>query len=152
MTELKTLLFATDFSTGAARCCNMARTLARLSEARLHIVHIVTEGDGWPLQATEQRAVPESQQATSSEGEMKRFIGRYFPNLDQEPFTVTWDIIAARHTSSEIVHQAELIDAGMILMGTEGRSGVKRLLAGSTAEAVVRTASVPVVTIRNGDR
>ena len=151
MTELKTLLFATDFSTGAARCCSMARTLARLSKARLHIVHIVAEGDGWPLQATEQLVVPESQQATI-EGEMKRFIGRYFPNLDQEPFTVTWDIVAARHTSSEIVHQAEVIDASMILMGTEGRSGVKRLLAGSTAEAVVRTASVPVVTIRNGDR
>lgn len=151
MTELKTLLFATDFSTGAARCCSMAHTLARLSGARLHIVHIVAEGDSWPLQASDQLIVPESQQATI-EREMKRFIGRYFPNLDQEPFTVTWDIVAARHTSSEIVHQAELVDASMILMGTEGRSGVKRLLAGSTAEAVVRTASVPVVTIRNGDR
>lgn len=151
MTELKTLLFATDFSTGAARCCSMARTLARLSDARLHIVHIVAEGDGWPLQTTEQLVVPESQQ-TAIESEMKRFIGRYFPHLDQEPFTVTWDIVAARHTASEIVHQAELVDASMILMGTEGRSGVKRLLAGSTAEAVVRTASVPVVTIRNGDR
>lgn len=151
MTELKTLLFATDFSTGAARCCSMASMLARLSGARLHIVHIVTEGDSWPLQASDQLVVPESQQE-SIEREMKRFIGQYFPHLDQEPFTVTWDIVAARHTSSEIVHQAEIIDASMILMGTEGRSGVKRLLAGSTAEAVVRTASVPVVTIRNGDR
>lgn len=151
MTELKTLLFATDFSTGAARCCSMASTLARLSGARLHVVNIVAEGDGWPLQASEQLLVPDSQRATI-ESEMKQFIGRYFPNLDQEPFTVTWDIVAARHTSSEIVHQAELVDASMILMGTEGRSGVKRLLAGSTAEAVVRTASIPVMTIRNGER
>lgn len=150
MTELKTLLYATDFSTGAARCSSMARTLARLSGARLHIVHILAEGESWPLQTNDQPAVPEAQQAPI-EREMQAFIGQYFPDLDQETFTVTWDIVAARHTPSEIVHQAELMDASMILMGTEGRSGVKRLLAGSTAEAVVRMASMPVVTIRNGE-
>lgn len=35
-----------------------------------------------------------------------------------------------------------------IVMGTEGRTGRARALAGSVAESVVRTASVPVITVR----
>ncbi len=35
-------------------------------------------------------------------------------------------------------------------MGTHGRGGLNRLLLGSVAERVIRSASVPVVTIRVG--
>jgi nucleotide-binding universal stress UspA family protein len=38
--------------------------------------------------------------------------------------------------------------ADMIVLGTHGRSGMSRLLLGSTAEAVLRQATCPVLTIR----
>lgn len=148
MTELKTLLFATDFSTGAARACNIAQTLAGLSGARLHILHILTEGDAWPLQSA-QEEVTSTTQLRAGEREMKAFIERYFPDREKEHLTLTHDIVTAHNTAEEIVHQAELIGASMILMGTEGRSGMKRFFTGSTAEAVVRTAHVPVLTVRD---
>ena len=40
----------------------------------------------------------------------------------------------------------------LIVMGTHGRTGLDRLLVGSVAERVVRTASVPVLTIRHPAR
>lgn len=51
----------------------------------------------------------------------------------------------------EIVRFAERADCDLIVMGTRGRGGIDRLLLGSVAEAVVRSADVPVTTVRNAD-
>jgi nucleotide-binding universal stress UspA family protein len=40
-------------------------------------------------------------------------------------------------------------DIDLIVMGTHGHGGVERYLIGSTAEKVIRTASIPVMTIRS---
>ncbi|WP_438021834.1 universal stress protein [Sorangium sp. So ce233] len=49
----------------------------------------------------------------------------------------------------EIVWLAAHIDADLIVMGTHGRTGVQRLVLGSVAERVVRTAGCPVCVVRN---
>lgn len=49
-----------------------------------------------------------------------------------------------------IVEQAQKLDADIIAMATHGRSGVRRMLAGSVAERVMREASVPVLLIGPG--
>lgn len=43
------------------------------------------------------------------------------------------------------------VGAGLVIMGTHGRTGLSRALIGSTAEKVVRTANVPVLTVHPGD-
>ena len=53
-----------------------------------------------------------------------------------------WTDSAATH----IVEQAE--GADLIILGTHGRRGVRRLLMGSDAEQVARTAPVPVMLVR----
>ncbi|THE66855.1 universal stress protein [Salinadaptatus halalkaliphilus] len=50
--------------------------------------------------------------------------------------------------AEEIADYAEAIDADMIVMGTAGRSGFERMVVGSVTNKVVRTAPVPVVTVR----
>jgi nucleotide-binding universal stress UspA family protein len=57
----------------------------------------------------------------------------------------------------EIVVFAAKHEADAIVMGTHGRSGLKRLFMGSVAEAVLRSASCPVIVVRDrswahGDR
>jgi nucleotide-binding universal stress UspA family protein len=41
--------------------------------------------------------------------------------------------------------------ADLVVMGTHGRRGVRRVVLGSDAEQIVRTASVPVLLVRGGD-
>ena len=53
--------------------------------------------------------------------------------------------------SREIVRYAEGEDCDLVVMGTHGRGGIDRLLLGSVAEKVVRSSSVPVLTVRVGD-
>lgn len=51
--------------------------------------------------------------------------------------------------SRAIVRSAEDNGCDLIVMGTHGRGGIDRLLLGSVAESVVRSSSVPVLTVRS---
>jgi len=48
----------------------------------------------------------------------------------------------------QIVAYAKRIKADAIVMGTHGRSGMRRLFMGSVAERVLRSAPMPVLTVR----
>ncbi len=48
-----------------------------------------------------------------------------------------------------IVRQARKWRADLIVIGTHGRRGVRRLLLGSDAEQIVRTSPVPVLLVRS---
>ena len=52
----------------------------------------------------------------------------------------------------EIVLHAGKIGADAIVLGTHGRTGLRRLLMGSVAEGVLRKAEVPVITVRDAAR
>jgi nucleotide-binding universal stress UspA family protein len=49
---------------------------------------------------------------------------------------------------AEILLHAEKVHADAIVTGTHGRSGLTRLLMGSVAEGILRSAPIPVVTVR----
>lgn len=49
----------------------------------------------------------------------------------------------------EIVWLAASLDADLIVTGTHGRRGLKRMLVGSVAEKVVRLAGCPVIVVRS---
>jgi len=51
-----------------------------------------------------------------------------------------------------ILKQARKLHADVIVLGTHGRRGLRRLLMGSDAEAVLREAKVPVLLVRAGTR
>jgi nucleotide-binding universal stress UspA family protein len=53
-----------------------------------------------------------------------------------------------RPVADAIVAQARKCGADLIVLGTHGRRGVSRLVMGSDAEGVVRTATVPVLLVR----
>lgn len=53
--------------------------------------------------------------------------------------------------AQHVVQLAVDLDADLIVVGTHNRKGVKRLLLGSVAEQVVRTARCPVYVVRRKD-
>jgi nucleotide-binding universal stress UspA family protein len=58
----------------------------------------------------------------------------------------------ARTVADVVVSQARKLRADVIVIGTHGRRGLRRLLLGSDAEAVVREATVPVLLVRARER
>lgn len=59
------------------------------------------------------------------------------------------DIIAdVSSTADAIINYASTTNVNLIVMGTKGRTGLKRFLIGSVADAVVRHAHCPVLVVR----
>jgi nucleotide-binding universal stress UspA family protein len=54
--------------------------------------------------------------------------------------------------ADEIVRAAEEGGVDLIVIGTHGRTGLKRVLMGSVAEAVMRRATCPVLTLKAADK
>jgi nucleotide-binding universal stress UspA family protein len=63
---------------------------------------------------------------------------------------VDFKVIEGRSTFREILEQADLLPADLIVMGTHGHSGLDRLILGSVTEKVLRRASMPVLTVPAG--
>jgi nucleotide-binding universal stress UspA family protein len=59
--------------------------------------------------------------------------------------------VAPGGASERIVSLAAAVDADLIVLGTHGRTGISRLVLGSVAEQVVRTAGCGVLVIRPRD-
>jgi len=53
------------------------------------------------------------------------------------------------HAAGKIIEQAEQWPADLIVMGTHGRRGLRRLVLGSDAELVMHATSVPVLLVRD---
>ena len=51
-----------------------------------------------------------------------------------------------------IVREAKKLKADLIVMGTHGRRGFNRMVLGSDAEGVLRTAAVPVLMVRSPEQ
>jgi nucleotide-binding universal stress UspA family protein len=57
-------------------------------------------------------------------------------------------IVATRSIATEIVDYADKFNVDLIIVGTRGRSGLKRMLLGSVASEVVKYADCPVLIVK----
>ena len=144
MPDIKTIVFATDFSDGSVRACELARTLVKLTGARLHVLHVITElvdKHRRRLSADVVETLVREIERHAVE-DMHRFCDAHFADLGPE----TDIVIGTSH--EEVVNKAIRVDADLIIMGTHGRTGLEKMLVGSTAEKVVRSSPIPVLTVR----
>lgn len=132
------ILFPTDGSDAAAAAFEHAKSLAAQYGAQLHLLYVVD---------TTYAGVG----ATGSSKEKLQQIGSTaLENLSADAAEAGIDVethIAEGDPYDEILAASETMD--VIVMGTRGRSGIDRYLLGSVTEKVVRTADIPVVTIRD---
>jgi nucleotide-binding universal stress UspA family protein len=57
-------------------------------------------------------------------------------------------VVSEGYPSSALLDVAKKKQADLIIMGSHGRTGLKKLLLGSVAEAVVQEAVTPVMIVR----
>jgi nucleotide-binding universal stress UspA family protein len=137
MLPIKTILHPTDFSERSKYAFRLACVLARSTGARIVVLHVSEP----PLDTLIQAAVSGVAEETivSARMHLASFEAR---GIKMEHRMVEGD------PASAIVQAATATNCDMIVMGTHGRSGLNRLLMGSVAEAVVRHALCPVLTVK----
>src|SRR5262245_50961500 len=139
MMKINTILHPTDFSEYSRYAWDMACALARDHGARLLVVHVRNV----PVAVYgEFGTVPPE---TFDPEELKKELASIAPT--DSSLTVERRL-AEGDPAREIVRIARENKCDLIVMGTHGRTGLGRLLMGSTAEQVMRKAPCPVLTVK----
>lgn len=144
----RTILFADDFSEGSRFAFEVAASLARQGTTRLIVLHVLQWLDPeQQMLVYRELGVPLPIRAgdpASSSALRDRMALLYAPDV---PADVEYQIREG-DAAAEILRAADDESADLVVMGTHGRTGLDRLLAGSVAEAVMRRSNRPVLTVR----
>ena len=155
------ILLATDGSTEAELAARTAVDLSQKTDSELHLIHVLdvakvglsmavlfseaTDPEGVKLpdpvleEELEQRAKQGGREVLDEEVQRVRSAGG----------TVAHSHLMLGEVEREIVHLAEDLGAGLIVMGSRGRRGMRRALMGSVSDSVVRHAHCPVMVVRH---
>ena len=143
MVEFKQILCPVDLSESSDRSLAHAAALARWYDARLTVLHVVPTFDPVPVRG----ALDEPLRVVNpmSREQVLEEMRRSLDLADVSPQALL--VAEAGDPQKTIVDQAISNRADLIVMGTHGRRGFKRLLLGSVAEAVLHEAPCPVLTV-----
>jgi universal stress protein A len=134
-----TIVVPIDFSEYQQPVLDLATSLARASDARLVIVHVADPARTYG-ESSVYAEVAEPQRELMA-GKLRQ-VRPHSPDVDFEHRYLTGT------PADAIVDCAKELNADYVVMGTHGRTGISRVLMGSVAEAVVREAPCPVMTIK----
>jgi universal stress protein A len=133
------ILFPTDFSPASQEALHWATSLARDSGATMIIIHVeeppMAYGGGEMYLGVED----------ISRDELRKSLVQVVPPDQAVRFEHK---LLVGDPATAIVEAAHQEGADLIVLGTHGRTGLTRLLMGSVAEAVVRNAGCPVLTVK----
>jgi nucleotide-binding universal stress UspA family protein len=137
------ILLATDGSPHAQLAAETAIDLAQSTNSRLHVVAV---GRTFPAAVYEAYASAEQEQLRR---EAQHILDEQVRKIEEAGGTVAVAHLKMDEKRDEaIVHLAEDIGAGLIVMGSRGFGGLKRALLGNVADSVVRHAHCPVLVVR----
>ena len=137
--DIRVILHPTDFSESSEAAAHMAHMLARDLGARLVILHVASLEvimDGTPA-------------ADTNPGVYKDALEHVRKRLDGGDLKYPVETRISRGFTAEgILQTAEEVGCDLIVMGTHGRTGLKRALMGSVAESVLPKAGCPVLVVQ----
>jgi len=147
------LLLATDGSTEAASASRLAVQLCDKAGYELHLVyvgpHVAHVGDLGPV-------ILDPQVAEQAQGridqESQELLAEQVRTVEEAGGSVAEAYLKTEEPADEIISLAEELGAGMIVVGSRGRGGIRRALMGSVSEDVVIHAHCPVLVVRGQEQ
>ena len=137
---LKNVLFLTDFSESSAVALPFAAMIARSYGAKITSLHVVVPS-AYNYMTPEIGGDLLDAQDEVAKSEMEK-VDAEFAGLPREAVLErnagVWSVL------SKILQES---DIDLIVLGTHGRTGLKKAVFGSTAEEIFRRTTVPVMTI-----
>ena len=145
MTTLRRILCATDLAPASQPAWEEAQRLAALLKAELRLLHVVP-----PVPVPLEGYFPPDLYQTLVEGgerDARERLDRLVVDRRDPSLAVTVQLDRGAPAARILAVAAEE-SADLVVMGTHGRTGLDRLVLGSVADRVIRTATCPVLTVR----
>jgi universal stress protein A len=137
----RTVLCPVDFSEPSRRALRYAHVFAARVNAELVVIYVND-----PLLSTAAAAAgyDEARLSRRTDSELRRFVHSTLAAGDRSGVRLTTEMGDPRRV---IERAAREVKAGLIVMGTHGLRGARKVLLGSTTERILRDATVPVLAL-----
>lgn len=142
-----TVLVPTDGSAPATVAAEHALDLAAATGAPVHPLSVV---DATDLGLTTTADLELEEVRSSARSAAEQAVADLADRADERGVAAT-TAVRVGDPPREILDASETMEADLVVMGTHGRTGLAHVLLGSTAERVVRRATVPVLTVRDDE-
>ncbi|MEM6730529.1 MAG: universal stress protein [Myxococcota bacterium] len=146
--DVQKILVPVDFSEGSGGALSYALALAEKLGAQVTVLHVVD----YPPPYSQVEALT---MVAPADGEVS--FDRYLQNRareDMKEFLAPFrnrgkfdEVFGSGGAADGIGEAAKSTAADLVVMGTHGRSGLKRLMLGSVAERTLRTCPCPVLIV-----
>ncbi len=143
---MKRILVPVDFSKEAESAAKVAASIARKTDSEIFLVHMLE----LPVTTID----PAEMNTISSEPQIIYFMKlahQKFDKFKKLPFLKGLRIIESvqfQHAFSGIIEESKKNNIDLIVMGSQGASGLQEMFIGSNTEKVVRKSKVPVLVIK----
>jgi nucleotide-binding universal stress UspA family protein len=140
--EPKLILVPADFSETAAHALRYASALGERFGAHLLVIYADLFAPPVDLTTAAPNVITRAEMIELARLQLAAFVRK---NVNARVTSETR--VVARGTTEAILDETQASGANLIVMGTHGRTGVRRLLFGSVTEAVMQSAHVPVIAV-----
>jgi len=151
------LLLATDGSEDATFAARTAVNLANKTGSELHVVYVEEMpgrfSNSKPT-SLERLIDPEFEEKMRqlAEAAASQRLTEQVQKIKEAGGQIAQAHAKFGRPHAEIVHLAEELDAGIVVVGRRGEGGVRKALLGSVSDSVVRHAHCPVLVVRKEDQ
>jgi nucleotide-binding universal stress UspA family protein len=145
--KIRSILFPTDFSECGNYALSYAASLARTFSASIICVHVIEPMVPTVGYSGMTEPLPIGDITDQLEDSAERELPKIAECEECAGLEVE-EVIVHGEAASEIVRVAKDRKVDLIVVSSHGRTGLGRILFGSTAEAVVRHATCPVLVVK----
>ena len=143
------ILVPVDFSADARAALTWACKLADLLQASVRVLHVVHD----PAEAPGYYRIEKKDWRRPMEAVAAEMLGKFLGEMraadaQNQALSGAETMLVVGLPVTRILEVADKVGARMIVMGSQGRTGLAHLLLGSKAEQVVRIAKVPVTIVK----
>jgi nucleotide-binding universal stress UspA family protein len=153
----KNILYATDLTPNSEYAFKHAVLLARKSQAKIHLLHVIPEidagfrsyvssvmGEG-QLESFE--AINEEQARKNMKNKLEDFTREELTNFPEDQKNIAGIEVVHGHAVSQILQAAERHGVDVIVLGAHGKGALEHAFLGSVTEKVLRKSKKPVFVI-----
>ena len=137
------ILLATDGSEDAELAAATAADLAKSTASELDVIHVL-DVEPWRFPPDERG----NKRLEEFKKQGRKLRDEQVEKIEAGGVGVAKAHLAVGHPAQEIVAYAQDEGAGLIVIGSRGRGGIRRALTGSVSDSVVRHAHCPVMVVR----
>lgn len=149
MQQIKSILTPIDFSDNAGKIAKAAAYIAGTFKAELHLVFVVQNFEDYSGFFVPPINLPnlEEELFASAQQQMESFVEEHKAAFAAAGVAEVTSKVLSGDVAEEILSYAAKRKVQLIVMGTHGYKGVERIMFGSVADKVVKTACCAVMTI-----